>query len=406
MRAVLILWLWAWAGLSCGRESAQQAVSQPGDTAWRTVVDMRGAAVLLPAKLERVVTVSDGLVETAMIHFGQTAALVGLGSSCVQRTFRYDFPGRSGEGYSYEDGMNPAALLYPRLRELPLIASSGTALNYESLASLAPQVLILRAGSCTLPSWEDEGTQKIVQKVEALGIPVVVLKAPPCYDSPTVEHISEELGILGEIFDRAAEARQLAAYLEGISAMIQARTSDIPEHDKPRLLLLGLSPKARASGGAGNTKGLNTIESYFIESIANARNAYTGLGGRSSYLLLSTEQIYALAPDVIVLPTASGYHPPEELYAAPYYQNLQHLDAVKQERVYALPWTPCNCAKRLEYPLEALIIAKAAYPERFEDIRIYDWSLSFYQELYRVDKAAARQIRSAQWLDWMAATNF
>jgi iron complex transport system substrate-binding protein len=404
MRALLILMLLVAVG--CGPEAAEQAARQGDDAAWRTVADMRGARVRLPAKLERVVTVSDGLVETAMIHFGQAEALVGLGSSCVQRSFRYDFPSRSGGGYRYEDGMNPAALLHPRLRDLPLIASSGTALNYESLASLAPQVLILRAGSCTLPSWEDESTQKVVQKVEALGIPVVVLKGPPCYDSPRVEHISEELAILGEIFDRAAEARQLAAYLEGISAMIQTRTSGIPEQAKPRLLLLGLSPKARASGGAGNTKGFNTIESYFIETIANARNAYTGLGGRSSYLLLSTEQIYALAPDVIVLPTASGYHPPEELYAAPYYQSLQHLKAVQERRVYALPWTPCNCAKRLEYPLEMLIIAKAAYPERFEDIRTYEWALSFYQQLYRVDEAAARRIRSAQWLDWMAATNF
>jgi iron complex transport system substrate-binding protein len=139
------------------------------------------------------------------------------------------------------------------------------------------------------------------------------------------------------------------------------------------------------------------MESYFIEDIVNAKNAFQGTGG---WKILSAEQILALNPDVIVLPTDWGYHPPRELYEAPYYQNLQELEAIKNQRVWALPYTPYNCAKRLEYPIELMVIAKAAYPDLFEDIIFHEWVLQFYQNVYNVDKDTAEDIRSIQWLDW------
>ncbi|HQC92031.1 MAG: hypothetical protein WBJ06_04400 [Candidatus Methanoculleus thermohydrogenotrophicum] len=109
---------------------------------------------------------------------------------------------------------------------------------------------------------------------------------------------------------------------------------------------------------------------------------------------------------MIVLPTAQGYHPASELYTAPYYQNLQELTAVKNHRVYALPWTPYNWAKRLEYPIEAMVIAKAAYPDRFADVQVHEWVLEFYQTVYGVDEATAKELRSAQWLDWLVEARF
>ena len=121
---------------------------------------------------------------------------------------------------------------------------------------------------------------------------------------------------------------------------------------------------------------------------------------------MSAEQIYACDPDVILLPTANGYHPPFELYEAPYYENLQELRAVRNRRVYALPWSPMNASRRVEYPLDMLIIAKASYPGLFADISVYDFALLFYQDVYGVDEATARGLRSTQLLDWMADSHF
>ncbi|XPS83080.1 putative ABC transporter, periplasmic binding domain protein [Desulfosarcina variabilis str. Montpellier] len=116
--------------------------------------------------------------------------------------------------------------------------------------------------------------------------------------------------------------------------------------------------------------------------------------------ILGTEQILALAPDAIVLPTAYGYHPPNELYEAPYYADLRQLAAVKNRRVAALPWLPCNCDKRLEYPIEIMVMAKTAYPDRFADIALADWLIDFYRNLYGVDEKTAKRLRTGQWMDW------
>ena len=80
---------------------------------------------------------------------------------------------------------------------------------------------------------------------------------------------------------------------------------------------------------------------------------------------------------------------------------LQDMGAVKDKKVYSLPWLPSNCDKRLEYPIEMMIIAKAAYPDKFSDINLADWISEFYQNVYNVDEKGADTLISAQWLDWV-----
>ncbi|MBN2123642.1 MAG: iron ABC transporter substrate-binding protein, partial [Deltaproteobacteria bacterium] len=136
---------------------------------------------------------------------------------------------------------------------------------------------------------------------------------------------------------------------------------------------------------------------YLLEEYVHARNAFREGG---AWFTLSTEQVLALDPDVIVLITAWGYHPPGEIYEAPYYRHLQELRAVRNRRVLALPWTPCNCDRRIEYPLDVMVMAKAAYPERFRDVDLAGWVMEFYQSVYRVDQETARKLLSCQWMDW------
>ena len=135
-----------------------------------------------------------------------------------------------------------------------------------------------------------------------------------------------------------------------------------------------------------------------IEDVVNAKNAYQVDVG--TFQIVNTEQVLALDPNVIVLCTAWGYHPPGELTDATYYSSLRELSAVKNGRVMSLPWTPCNCAKRLEYPIDVMVIAKAAYPELFEDLALDDWVLEYYMNVYAVDQATAEKLRTAQWRDW------
>ena len=287
--------------------------------------------------------------------------------------------------------------LKPDIKDLPLVAASGTGVNFEMLSSLNPDVVIMRLADCTIRNSKDEATLKTIKTIESLGIPLIVIYGPNCYDPATVSEVTDEIKILGKVFDKEEQASELSQYLESQVELVRERTRDIPDTEKPSILVLGLSPTVRSQGGAGSAEGLGTLESFFIEDIVNAKNAFREEGDSKT---LSAEQILALNPDKIVLATANGYHPPEELIEAPYYQNLQELTAVKNKDVVSMPWTPCNCGKRLEYPIDVMVIAKIAYPERFEDIELSDWLIEFYKNLYGVDDTDAKGLRSAQWMDW------
>jgi iron complex transport system substrate-binding protein len=377
------------------KTTAKQDTSTPG---FKTVADSRGVSVKVPTEIHRVVTISDGLVEGVMIRFGVQDTLVGVGSSCIQRNFTYEFPSVKGKNVTYVRGMNPVLYLDPKIGTLPRIGESSVAINYETLAGLKPDVVILRLGDCTLRYPDDENVKKTISTIESLNIPLVVTYGPNAYKTATVSGISDEIRIIGDVFGKETQADELSQYLEGQVNMIRERTRNIPDAKKPSILILGLSPTARSQGGAGQVFGTGTIESFFIQDLVNAKNSYQD--DSTGFKTLSAEQILANNPDKIVLCTANGYHPPMELYEAPYYQNLQGLSAVKNQQVSALPWTPCNCGKRLEYPIDVMVIAKAAYPEKFTDIQLSDWLLQFYENLYGVDETTAKQLRSVQWMDW------
>jgi iron complex transport system substrate-binding protein len=366
----------------------------------REVIDSRGVAVTVPEQINRVVTIDDGLVEEMMTVFGVQNKLVGLGSEVIPRVWEFSYPSIKGENFTLHNGMHIVNYLDPQIKDLPVVARAGTGVvNYEALAGLDPDVVILRLGDCTFANKDDENTKKFLESMKSLGIPLIVLYAPTSLDNPNVQGITKEILILGDLFQQKDKAQKTAEYLENTLKLVQERTENISDQEKVSVLMLGLSSRARDKGGAGFVHGQNTLESYFIEDIVHAKNVCQEKTATFSQPF-SAEQILAMDPDVIVLSTAHGYHPPEELYEAPCYQSLQDMRAIKEKKVAALPWTPVNCAKRLEYPIELMVIAKTAYPERFQDINLGQWILDFYQEVYGVDLDTAKALRSVQFMDW------
>jgi len=366
---------------------------------YRTVVDSRGVEVDVPVNLERVVSVSDGLVEETMIALGVEDTLVGLGSKGLQHEGDFTYPTDDGTIVSTSGGKHVALTLSPEIKDIPLVMDweSGV-MNYELLCSIEPDVVIIRLGGSAFLSCDDEKSQKTIQTIESLGIPLIVLYSPNCYEDSNPIAISDEINIVGQVFGMEEETERIATYLESQQEMIEELAEDIPDEEKPTVLVFGLSPMHRTETTAGLAWGLKTTESYMIEDVVNAKNAFRSTLG--SFEIVGTEQLLAMDPDVIVLGTAAHYAVPNELYDAPYYKNLRELSAVKNQRVVSLPYTPRNSAKRLEYPADLMVIAKAAYPERFVDIDLGEWLLTFYQELYGVDEDTAITLRSAQLMDW------
>lgn len=368
----------------------------------RTITDMRGVTVTVPDFPQAVATIDDGFIEGVMTHLGVIDRVKVIGSWSMKRDYRYVIPSRTGESHEYR-GWNTMKYIHPWLNDLPCVNSpQGNIISYETLAAAAPDVVLLRVGDTTVGT-DKEKIKRTVDTIEALGLPLIVLYSPTWFRSSDLSSMKVEAGIIGELFQKKEQAECLADKLSQTETLIRERTRSISEKERPSVLLFGLRPDVRKKGGAGTVQGTDTPESYIIEQVVHAKNAYQGKG---TSVPMSAEQIYACDPDVIILPTANGYHPPFELYEAPYYENLQELRAVKNRKVYAMPWSPMNASRRVEYPIDMLIIAKAAYPERFADISVYDFALQFYQDVYGVDEATAKGLRSTQLLDWMADTDF
>jgi len=386
---------------STGSADGGRAVTGGGDggaaQATRVVVDSRGAEVEIPARPMRVATVSDGLVEEVMIVLGVADRLVGLGSTCLVREFSYTYETAGGSTFSVEGGMNPGRLLRPQLADLPQFVARGTEPNYETLAALEPDLLVIDVGACTLPWRTDpEAMRRGLALLRSLGIPTIVLQGPNSGGAAGPAGLSGAIRVLGDVFSKIEEAERLAAVLEEPVRWVRDRTRDIPESERARVLLLGLDPRVRGHGTVGKAFGTADVQSFLLEEIIGATNAYT----RRASNILSLEHLLAMDPDVVILPTSNGYHPPRELFDGPSFGSLRTLRAVKHRRVGALAWSPCNCDKRLEYPLDVLVMAKTVYPERFTDLDLGERILRFYRDVYGADETTALGLLEAQWLAW------
>ena len=92
----------------------------------------------IPRDVRRIATISDGLVEAVLLAVKAPVEIVAVGSTCLTRNFTYTFETRTGERYAYQGGQTPAAVLWPALRQAPVVAMSGTEINLEQLARTAP----------------------------------------------------------------------------------------------------------------------------------------------------------------------------------------------------------------------------------------------------------------------------
>ena len=188
--------------LLCFGQNVSATVNSSG---FHTVIDNRGIAVQIPDEINRVVTIDDGFGLEVMSIFGIPEKLIGVGSRTFEEVDNYDYQSVKGENFTFSDGMNTMTYLHPSVKTLPVIAEYEAGVNYESLAALKPDVVIVRLGECTF--WaDDENVQKSLSQIESLGIPVVVLKAPNFFEKPDIATMYDEIRILGQVFGKEKKA--------------------------------------------------------------------------------------------------------------------------------------------------------------------------------------------------------
>ncbi len=376
----------------CTANSDNSDIINPEQTSgYKTVTDMRGVEVTIPKDPQRVVAMSRSLIDTTMYIFGKSHKIVGASISTK--------PTAAGtymlNGKDYTVNTWIGQILYPEILNLTNIGGFGGPYgtpNAETVAQLDPDLFILRDMSAS-----SEDTNKFIEQLESMGIPVVVLQYPACYDDPSIDTIYEEVTLLGEVFGNENEAEQIVNTMKSRVDFISERTAGIPEEEKVDVLYFGAPTWAKERyGGAGYAVGSGTIEISFIEDVVNANNVYAD-GGTN---MVSAEQMLSLEPDKIILCTYSGYHPPRQLYDEEMYSGIQEMTALKSGEVYSLAATPCR-SERLELPVNLMIAAKAVYPDKFEDIDIETWTREYITELYGTDEKTTDEIMNAFMFEYL-----
>lgn len=271
----------------------------------------------------------------------------------------------------------------PRIENIPDVGSTSKGLNYEAIAATKPDVVIIRAFSTNKE--REQRYREIINKLNGMGIPVVILLHPTSYDTPNVSTMWQEIEILGKIFNKEKEAKDLINYLNGYVELIKERTKDIPEDKRPKVLLYATSDYML---------GAQTIQSYFLEDIVHGKNVLKS--GR--WIKTSPEEILKLNPDAIIALGHQGYISPEDIYSGKNvfidWKLVQNVKAIKDRKVGSLGITEWRAT--VEFPIGLLREAKTLYPERFTDIDPDKEEIKLYKELYRLNDEEIKEAVKAQ----------
>lgn len=360
----------------------QNDAKEQGETAsTKVVTDMRGKEVTIPADPQRVAIFDKGFLVQTMRTLGVLDKICATGGLITEVG---------------DPEQRDSMYLFPEIMELPILGYPTDAVDFETLAAAAPDLVILRNSEYIKDS---EITADAINKIEHdLGLPLLVINGPGCYEEAKLEQQYEGISLLGEVFGKQERAEEVIACMKEQVAMVQERTAGIEDADKPSVMYIGL----RNDDGVGVVWGENFGDAKFSTEYANIKNVYE----EPARTTMSAEQIITLNPDVMILCTNSVRPDPDILATDPAYKTLKDVSAVKNGRVTSIGLLTWWGDFRLEFPTILLIAAKSAYPERFEDISVAEWLNEYHKTLYGLDDTQAQRLKEIQQLDWMDSQGF
>ncbi|XTZ14394.1 ABC transporter substrate-binding protein [Micromonospora echinospora] len=329
-----------------------------------TITDHWKRTVEVPADPKRVVVLEwEGLITKSMRIFGVEETLVGVDTATKKMGYR--------------------AKLVPSIDRAEALGSPWSGVNYERLVGLKPDVVFLEAW---VASQENRKLhQEVIDKIESLGVPVVVLLSPSNFDEPDIRTAWEHITITGEVFGKQAEAAKLVGRLQAGIDRVTARTRDIPEAERTPVAYFAT---------INNVMGTKSIQSYLLTEVVGARN----VAGPGTFVTVSEEKLLALDPDAMVVAGHEGYLDPALIHAGRHaglnWANLAEMRAIRNKRLVALGYDEWRAT--VETPIALLKMAKLAYPERFADVDVAAEEVAFYREVYGLDEQRAAEAIEAQ----------
>ncbi|MBN1631447.1 MAG: ABC transporter substrate-binding protein [Thermoleophilia bacterium] len=272
-----------------------------------TVTDDNGASVTVEAEPLRIVSTSPASTET-LFALGLGDKVVGVSSLC-------DYPAEVADITKVGDFMA----------------------NTEAIMALSPDLVVGYSGN-----------EEALAPIQAAGAAVVI------FNPTTLEGIYANITTLGTITGTTAEA---VALVESIKAEIaEASATAASAGEKPRIFY-GLDNTLWTCG-----PGSFVDEMLSLANCINIGSAEVPAGATAqAYYQLTPEQLVAADPDVILLPSSSGYSSADEFTGDSRFGGLK---AVKEGHVYLFDDTiVTRPGARVGQGLK--ILAEAIHPEAF-----------------------------------------
>lgn len=300
----------------------------------RTITDMAGRRVVIKDPVNRIVTTFKP-ASLCVFSLGLAQKLVGVDNSSRQDLLHLAvFPGIAGvEG----------------------VGSKTTGINFETLVSLKPDLVILYA--------QKEGTT-LADRLSAMNIPSIII-LPESFDT-----IKDTLGVIADAAGEPEKSLIVGRCMDEVTKLVAKRVDGLDEKAKKTGYF------ASAIGLFSTTTGNMIQNEIFIQAgIKNVSKDLTGY-----FQDISPEQLVKWNPDIMVLSQHLKKGETRRLSGKP----LQEINAISQKAVYRCPSSlaPWDFPSPLSV-LATLWIAQKAYPERFSDLDIMDRTDEFYQNLFQ-----------------------
>jgi iron complex transport system substrate-binding protein len=310
------------------------AARTPG-TATRTVVDMAGRTVTLPAQVTRIGT-NYPAVNQILFMLGATNRLVATSQGTAA-----EFPF--------------FVSLYPRLKDIPTpFGTSPTDVNLEALLATRPNVVFVSSNS------------SMAAKLQSAGIPVVVLAV---FNSPA--DIEAGVKLVADVLggDAPARAQRFSQYYNANIAQATSKTVNIPMADRPKVYY--------TAGNPLQTEGKGSIVVTWInegggQDIA-AENGVTG----SPFATINLETLLRWNPDFIICRDPATR---QQILQDPRFRSIA---AVRNNHVIIDPQGVFVWSVRSgESALQPLWAAKTFHPHLFANFNMRTEVRTFYQTFY------------------------
>jgi len=195
----------------------------------------------------------------------------------------------------------------------------GNTPNFEVLAASKPDVILM---------WgRMKGAEKIVQKLEKLGIPVLMVRNDRIHD------LISQFTLYGTLTGNHARAKELIDYTKETLSLIEAMQERLAEKPAVRYYF---------------TQGIDGLFSECEGSFHLEPFNYAGAKNALACKMSSNYGMEKISPESLILADPDAIIAMEEMFVKSIQTNphFATLRAVKENRVYLVPSTPFNLITR------------------------------------------------------------